>query len=60
MEYLFTYGGHMGSHASIRGVLAMDLIPEFLWKYMDVPEDNPRLTGTVQKNDTTDNQLLRS
>ena len=50
----------MGSHASIRGVLTLDLIPEFLWKYMDVPEDIPRLTGTVQKNDTTDNQLLRS
>ncbi len=47
----------MGSHASIRGVLAMDLIPEFLWKYMDVPEDDTRLTGTVQTSDITDNQL---
>jgi len=47
----------MGSHASIRGVLAMDLIPEFLWKYMDFPEDDTRLTGTVQTSDITDNQL---
>jgi len=47
----------MGSHASIRGVLALDLIPEFLWKYMDVPEENAQPIGTVQANDITDNQL---
>jgi hypothetical protein len=47
----------MGSHASIRGVLALDLIPEFLWKYMDVPEDDTQLMGTVQVNDITDNKL---
>lgn len=57
MKYQFTHGGHMGSHASIRGVLTLDLIPEFLWKYMEVPEDDTRLTGTVQKNDITDTPL---
>lgn len=30
----------MGCHASIRGVLTMDLIPEFLWKHMDLPLDD--------------------
>lgn len=41
----------MGTHASIRGVLTNDLIPEFLWKYMDVPEDDTRLIGTINKKD---------
>jgi len=29
----------MGCHASIRGAINMELIPEFLWKYMDSPHE---------------------
>ena len=46
----------MGCHASIRGVMALELVPEFLWKYMDTPIENTSgLTGN-QKIEKTDNQ----
>jgi hypothetical protein len=46
----YYFGGHMGCHASIRGVLTMDLIPEFLWKHMDLPlDDKTPLIDTNQK-----------
>jgi hypothetical protein len=48
----------MGYHAAIRGILSVDLVPEFLWKYLDSPlEDRSGITNNTQKEENTDKQL---
>jgi|GEM_PF-1443546 len=48
----------MGTHASIRGVLTLDLVPEFLYKYMDDNKGLKDKTDNNQHKIKTDNKSL--